>query len=43
MALEKFKLREDFIFNIRNIIIFSRNAAVRSVDLERMINSSCYL
>ncbi|KAA6305427.1 hypothetical protein EZS27_042919, partial [termite gut metagenome] len=37
MALEKTELREGFISDIRNIITSSRNAAVRSVDLERVM------
>jgi predicted nuclease of restriction endonuclease-like (RecB) superfamily len=37
MTLEKVELREEFISDIRNIIISSRNAAVRSVDLERVM------
>ena len=37
MTLEKLELREDFISDIRNIIISSKNAAVRSVDFERVM------
>ncbi|KAA6312521.1 hypothetical protein EZS27_036564, partial [termite gut metagenome] len=37
MTLEKTELREEFISDIRNIITSSRNAAVRSVDLERVM------
>ncbi|KAA6334696.1 hypothetical protein EZS27_017015 [termite gut metagenome] len=37
MTLEKIELRDEFILDIRNIITSSRNAAVRSVDLERVM------
>jgi hypothetical protein len=38
MTLEKTELREEFISDIRNIITSSRNATVRSVDMERVID-----
>ncbi|KAA6326261.1 hypothetical protein EZS27_024610, partial [termite gut metagenome] len=37
MTLEKIELRDEFILDIQNIITSSRNAAVRSVDLERVM------
>ena len=36
MNLEKLNLREDFVSEIRDIIISARNNAVRSVDTERV-------
>jgi len=37
MTLEKFELKEGFISDIRNIIVSSRNVAIRSVDFERVM------
>ena len=37
MDLKKFELRNEFISDIRNIITLSRNAAIRSVDYERVM------
>ena len=36
MSIEKINLREEFVSEIRDIIISARNSAIRSVDRERV-------